>query len=260
MFSLAQAIDDAARCSAGGTARTTWCGQLSIATADAVGAQVAAEGLDASRRDASPRRPGAPRASRPTTRNRARSPRAGRVAARAPDRSETRRRRPAPGSRRCCGRARRRDADPAGSRPDTGPTGRSGRHSPPSRSTRAFHRLLAPGRTDARWAATVSPRSRAMRSAVSKRRRTSGKWKQRSASMPGILRALRPGKRKARPPRPRLQERLVPEIDAPAVADRTARGVAQSRQQGGRGARPARRARRPPGPGARRPARARDGC
>ena len=33
--------------SAGGTARTTWCGQLSIATADAVGTDVAAEGLDA---------------------------------------------------------------------------------------------------------------------------------------------------------------------------------------------------------------------
>ena len=48
---------------------------------------------------------------------------------------------------------------------------------------------------------TVSPRSRAMRSAVSNRRRTSGKWKQRSASIPGYCEPS-PGKRKARPPAP----------------------------------------------------------
>ena len=47
----------------------------------------------------------------------------------------------------------------------------------------------------------LSPRSSAMRSAVSKSRRTTGKWMQRSASMPGYCEPS-PGKRKASLPVP----------------------------------------------------------
>ena len=124
------------------------------------------------------RRPGGPRAGRRTTRNRARSPRAGRA---------------------CCSSSRSVGKTPAADRarisPLLWPSTASGRR--PSRVNtwykahwalrttftavavdQSFSSPPGTGPNKCSLGGTVSPRSRAIRSAVSNSRRTSGKWKQ----------------------------------------------------------------------------------
>ena len=77
-----------------------------------------------------------------------------------------------------------------------------------------------------------SPTSRAMRSAVSKSRRTTGKWMHRVGEHAGILRALA-RKEERQASGAGVNERLVPEIDAAARRGSSGRpGRSMSRQDG----------------------------
>ena len=237
--------------SAGGPARTTWCGQLSIATSTPAAPSRAAGRLDAVPVGGDGHQPG-------------RRHVAGRLEA-AEDRAE-----PAELALQLAIGPSTPAAARARISPLLWPTTASGRR--PSRVSTWYsahcafrttftavavdQRPAAPSDSSARpnrcsLGGTVSPRSRAMRSAVSNCRRTSGKWRQRSASIPGYCDPLA-GEQESQAAR--AAERLVPVIDAAAVADRAASGVGQAGQHGGEPSRRARRVTTPPGPAVLRPA------